>query len=515
LLRREKCPIYNTSRPDSVETEIRQQVRRLHHHPAIVIWATNNEVEVAAAQSWYGPGTDKLEYRRRFKDSIAKIVEENEAPSGQAVDYIPRKVLLSSPGNGDASKDPYGIDPNPQDPLAGDVHFYSYVDDLWDECTYPVTRFTSEYGIMSLPGPLAWLRSLDKNQSHPDDWNIYGAMMLHRLHKKDGIEILRKYVFEKFGEPRGGATSVENYIIWTYLTQLYQAVAYKTHINHLERHRCTISNGTPSDDCSNVWKGQGNSMGHLYWQLNDIWAAPTWSTIDVAGQWKIAHYLAIRGTSTITHPIGRIIVSHIRDQVLINWVPPIKPSIKSAITIRILCPSIASFDQLPAILFENRVEQWEPNGCPIRITKFQKNQLLSRCPWGVLTTMIDNITQQTNDTALILTPKYMRPFWPKNVSLITVNSIKRVDRMYFSTPRPPFHWKQVFEISLISDVPEFYVWLIVDPYKDIDGWFTDNAFNMVTSNRKTVLYFLKGNSSLSPNELKNAIKIYSLGSVLT
>ncbi|VUZ56170.1 unnamed protein product, partial [Hymenolepis diminuta] len=345
------CAMYKKpadGEPDSVETEIRQQVRRLHHHPAIVIWATNNEVEVAAAQSWYGPGTDKLEYRRRFKDSIAKIVEENEAPSGQAVDYIPRKVLLSSPGNGDASKDPYGIDPNPQDPLAGDVHFYSYVDDLWDECTYPVTRFTSEYGIMSLPGPLAWLRSLDKNQSHPDDWNIYGAMMLHRLHKKDGIEILRKYVFEKFGEPRGGATSVENYIIWTYLTQLYQAVAYKTHINHLERHRCTISNGTPSDDCSNVWKGQGNSMGHLYWQLNDIWAAPTWSTIDVAGQWKIAHYLAIRGTSTITHPIGRIIVSHIRDQVLINWVPPIKPSIKSAITIRILCPSIASFDQLPA-----------------------------------------------------------------------------------------------------------------------------------------------------------------------
>lgn len=109
-----KFPIYNTSRPDSVETEIRQQVRRLHHYPAIVIWATNNEVEVAAAQGWYGPGTDRLEYRRRFKDSIAKIVEENEAPSDQTVGYIPRKVLLSSPGNGDASKDPYGIDPNPQ-----------------------------------------------------------------------------------------------------------------------------------------------------------------------------------------------------------------------------------------------------------------------------------------------------------------------------------------------------------------------------------------------------------------
>ncbi|VDO08922.1 unnamed protein product [Rodentolepis nana] len=303
--------------------------------------------------------------------------------------------------------------------------------------------------------------------------------------------------------------------IWAYLTQLYQAIAYKTHINQLERHRCTISNGIPSDDCYNVRRGQGNSMGHLYWQLNDIWAAPTWSTIDVVGQWKISHYLAIRDTSTVSHPIGRIIVSHIRERVLINWVPPIKSSAKSNIIIRILCPSIAYFDQQPTVLLENRVEQWEPNGCPIKIAKFEKNQLLSKCPLGVLSTIINNGIQQTNDTVLILTPKYMRRFWPKKAGLIKIESIKPVDRITFNTPRPPFRWKHVFEIDLISEVPEFYVWLTVDPFKDMDGWFTQNAFNMITSNRKTILYFLKGNSSLSPNELKKATKVYSLGSVLS
>ena len=31
-------------------------------------------------------------------------------------------------------------------------------------------------------------------------------------------------------------------------------------------------------------------MGTLYWQLNDCWPAPTWSSIDYYGNWKALHY---------------------------------------------------------------------------------------------------------------------------------------------------------------------------------------------------------------------------------
>ncbi|KAG0256528.1 hypothetical protein BG011_004450 [Mortierella polycephala] len=31
-------------------------------------------------------------------------------------------------------------------------------------------------------------------------------------------------------------------------------------------------------------------MGALYWQLNDIWPAPTWSSIEHGGKWKPLHY---------------------------------------------------------------------------------------------------------------------------------------------------------------------------------------------------------------------------------
>jgi beta-mannosidase len=31
-------------------------------------------------------------------------------------------------------------------------------------------------------------------------------------------------------------------------------------------------------------------MGLMYWQINDIWQAPTWSTIEYGLKWKMAHY---------------------------------------------------------------------------------------------------------------------------------------------------------------------------------------------------------------------------------
>ena len=34
--------------------------------------------------------------------------------------------------------------------------------------------------------------------------------------------------------------------------------------------------------------------GATYWQLNDCWPAPTWSSIDVFGRWKALHYFARR-----------------------------------------------------------------------------------------------------------------------------------------------------------------------------------------------------------------------------
>lgn len=35
-----------------------------------------------------------------------------------------------------------------------------------------------------------------------------------------------------------------------------------------------------------------NTMGALYWQLNDVWTAPSWSSIEHNGNFKVLHYWA-------------------------------------------------------------------------------------------------------------------------------------------------------------------------------------------------------------------------------
>ena len=40
--------------------------------------------------------------------------------------------------------------------------------------------------------------------------------------------------------------------------------------------------------------GRGGTMCALYWQVNDVWAAPTWASIDFNLNWKALHYYAKR-----------------------------------------------------------------------------------------------------------------------------------------------------------------------------------------------------------------------------
>ena len=62
--------------------------------------------------------------------------------------------------------------------------------------------------------------------------------------------------------------SVANFSAWCHTTQIFQADFYKSEIQFYRR-----GSGFPN-----------RQLGSLYWQLEDIWQAPSWAGIEYDGK---------------------------------------------------------------------------------------------------------------------------------------------------------------------------------------------------------------------------------------
>jgi beta-mannosidase len=125
------------------------------------------------------------------------------------------------------------------------------------------SRFVSEFGFQSLP-PLKTIESYAEQV----DWNMTSYIMEHHQRNASGNAKIITYMADHFRFPKDFAAMV-------YLTQLLQAEAVRTGVEHWRRNRAITS-------------------GTLYWQLNDCWPVASWSSLDYFGRWKALHYFARR-----------------------------------------------------------------------------------------------------------------------------------------------------------------------------------------------------------------------------
>ncbi|KAM8707176.1 hypothetical protein ACLKA7_011296 [Drosophila subpalustris] len=249
---------------DSVREEVRQNAKRLSHHPSVAIFVGNNENEVALMQDWY----QTITHLDRFKEEYRQLYLANVLHELKIVSHTSRpSPLVSSPSNGKASEKDQFISENPQDNYNGDVHFYDYTKDAWDPAIYPRARFVSEYGFQSLPGSMAWERVLDADDQ-------LSELMSHRQHHPLAMLPITTQVHRHLPLPLPEDEDYEEALI--YFSQISQAMATKLETELYRSLRDT----------------NHSTMGALYWQLNDVWVAPSWSGIDVYGNWKLLHYWA-------------------------------------------------------------------------------------------------------------------------------------------------------------------------------------------------------------------------------
>ena len=246
----------------NVRQEAEEQVRRLTHHPSLALWCGNNEVE-RAWESWgwqdmyklHGPDSARLAeaYHRLFYDVLPEVVSRESDAF-----YLPTSPTL--------------------DRQSGDEHAWNVWFGLEDFGYYSRHggRFASEYGLQSLPDKHTLLEAgihtfndeaLQFRQRSRMDWLEPGF---------DGWDMMHHFMSKTTGPPAS-----EDLDDWIFKSQWTQAEGLR---QALERHRTS----------------EGRYAGSLYWSLNDVWPAVSWSTIDHAGRWKLAHHAARRANAPRT-----------------------------------------------------------------------------------------------------------------------------------------------------------------------------------------------------------------------
>jgi beta-mannosidase len=198
---------------------------------------------------WVSSFKQKADYIKMYEYIFPQVLREHDP----AAFYWPASP--SSGGSFDA----------PNDPNRGDVHYW----DVWhgnkpfsDYRNY-YFRYVSEFGFQSFP----CLKTVE-SFTLPEDRNIFSYVMERHQRNNAANGKIMNYMYQTFLYPNGFDTVL-------YASQLLQAEAIKYGVEHFRRHR-------------------GRCMGAVYWQLNDIWPAASWASVDYYFRWKALHYYAKR-----------------------------------------------------------------------------------------------------------------------------------------------------------------------------------------------------------------------------
>lgn len=235
----------------NVEAEFNYQWPRITRHPSVVYINGNNEVDVA----WKNWGF-QLEYSLNASEQM--VIET-------AYDALFRKLLpnvLAQYSNLPyVHTSPLSNWGKPDFYNHGTQHYWGvwHGTDPMKDFEKKVGRFNAEYGFQSFP-EFSTLKSF----SDSSDWALSSRVMKHHQKSYVGNGMMLKHAIGFYGKPR----DFKEFVYFSQLTQAY-AVASAIGGHLLDAPRC---------------------MGTLYWQVNDCWPAPTWSSIDYLGHWKSLHY---------------------------------------------------------------------------------------------------------------------------------------------------------------------------------------------------------------------------------
>lgn len=273
---------------DNVAAEAAYNVRRVNHHPSLALWSGGNEIEgfILLLVHYTDPvGHPKYvgEYESLYIKTLMPQVYENSRsisyiPSSATNGYLDIDLSASIPMVERYNNTTYGH-------YYADTEYYNYDTSVaFNVSKYPVGRFAVEFGFHSMPSLRSWQQVLD-----PSDLQFNSSVVMLRNHHYPpadrsmdnfrntsiGMGEMTMGVEHYYPIPNK-RDPVANFSAWCHATQLFQADMDKSQIQFYRR-----GSGMPE-----------RQLGTLYFQLEDIWQAPTWAGIEYDGRWKVLHYAA-------------------------------------------------------------------------------------------------------------------------------------------------------------------------------------------------------------------------------
>ncbi|KAF8181359.1 glycoside hydrolase family 2 protein [Mycena galopus ATCC 62051] len=250
---------------ESIDPEVRQNVRRINKHPSNVQWAGGNEIE-----------------------EIVLIVNAS-TPTGTEI-YVDQFVALFQGFLYNvATSETHSV---PYTDCSTTNERYNYdASQAFNYSTFPVARFVNEFGFHSMPSFYSWEEVLE----NPEDFSFNSTVVTSRDHHPPAGNLS----FPNPNAPQGQAQmtqgvelwlptpltsdSNQTFAQWCWSTQIFQSMTMMSQISWYRR-----------------GAGQGeNNLGALVWQLNDIWQGISWSAIEYSGRWKVLQY----GLTTVFSPV--------------------------------------------------------------------------------------------------------------------------------------------------------------------------------------------------------------------
>ncbi|TKA81107.1 hypothetical protein B0A49_00402 [Cryomyces minteri] len=273
---------------DNVREEAEYNVRQVNCHPSLALWAGGNELENLELHLVNNTAPEEFdryqsEYETFFLDTLLPVVFDNSksisyTSSSTSNGYIELNFSLPIP----IVDRYYNLTPGS---VYGETDFYNYdSSQAYNFSAYPVGRFSNKFGYHSMPSLQSWQQAID-----PSDLYFNSSVIeLRNQHYPPGNTNTSN--FSNSSKGMGEMTiaaqrwypvpnktdSMANFSSWCHTTQIFQADFYSSEIQFYRRG-------------SGLFNRQ---LGSLYWQLEDIWQAPTWAGIEYDGRWKVLHYIA-------------------------------------------------------------------------------------------------------------------------------------------------------------------------------------------------------------------------------